>query len=39
VFKNKILHYDTFNIESTIETLIKNNIKNKFKYKLFFSYQ
>ena len=25
VFKNKILHYDTFNIESTIETLIKNN--------------
>ena len=39
LFKDKIIYSDIINIESIIETFIKNNVKNKFKYKLFFNYK
>ena len=39
LFKDKIIHNDIINIESIIETFLKDNIKNKFKYKLYFSYK
>ena len=39
LFNDKILYYDTCNIEIIIDNFLQNSIDKKFKYKIFYHYK